>query len=163
MKNLLTHWTPDKLTSLVIQMKKEDSVIIIDLMVSEQGIEMKKWLRMIILKNNPISIVQNPTYREFAGFKYKTSIRVVRNMIFKMTELVEEQIIAELKTTTCGVIMHNGWSRYGVHYLCYFACYIFDNHPKSRLISLAPMANKEANEIIETSMEDATYFKLGDA
>ena len=55
-------------------MKKEDSVIIIDLMVSEQGIEMKKWLRMIILKNNPISIVQNPTYREFAGFKYKTTL-----------------------------------------------------------------------------------------
>ena len=113
---------------------------------------------MIILKNNPISILQDPIYRKFAGFKYKTSIGVVRNIIFKMMELIEEKNIAELKPTTCGTIMHDGWSRYGVHYLCYFACYIFDNHPKPRLISLAPMTNKEANEKIETSMEDATNF-----
>ena len=91
-------------------------------------------------KNNPISIVQENIYREFAGFNHKISIGVVSNIIFKMTELVEEKIIAELKTTKCGAIMHDGWSRCGVHYLCYFACYIFDNHPKFRLISLAPMA-----------------------
>ena len=54
--------------------------------------------------------------------------------------------------------MHHGWSRCGVHYLCYFACYIFDNHRKSRLMSLAHMANKKANEKTETSMEDATSF-----
>ena len=66
--------------------------------------------------------------------------------------------IAELKTTTRGAIMHDEWSRCGVHYLRYFACYIFQNHPKSRLISLAPTANKEANETTETTMEDATHF-----
>ena len=78
--------------------------------------------------------------------------------MFKMTEIVEEKIIDELKTTTCGAIMHDGWSRCGVHYLYYFACCIFDNHPKFRLIPLAPMANKEVNEKKETSMEDATHF-----
>ena len=56
--------------------------------------------------------------------------------------------------------MHDGWSRYGVHYSCYFACYIFDNHSKSRLISLAQMANKEANEKTDTTIEDATNFNL---
>ena len=63
---------------------------------------------MTILKNNPNSIVQDPIYRDFAGFKYKTSIRFVRNIIFKMAGFVEEKIIAELKTTTCGTIMHDG-------------------------------------------------------
>ena len=63
---------------------------------------------MIILKNNPISIVQDPIYREFAGFKFKTSIKVARTTIFKMTEFVEEKIIAELKTTACGSIIHDG-------------------------------------------------------
>ena len=75
-----------------------------------------------------------------------------------MTKLVEERIISDLKTTTCGAIRNDGWSRYGVHYLCYFTFCIFDNHPKSRLILLAPMTNKEANEKTETSMEDATNF-----
>ena len=46
--------------------------------------------------------------------------------------------------------MHDGWPRCEVHYLCYFACYIFDNYPKSSLISFAPMANKEASETTDT-------------
>ena len=72
-------------------MKKEDSAIITDFMVSEKNIKIKKLLRMIILKNNPISIVQDPIYREFAEFKYKTSIGVLKGFILKMTELVEEK------------------------------------------------------------------------
>ena len=92
MKHLLTHWTPDKLISLVTQMKKEDSLTVTDFMVTEKDMEIKKWLRMTILKNNPISIVQNKIYREFAGFNHKISIGVVRNIIFKMMELVEKNI-----------------------------------------------------------------------
>ena len=126
-------------------------------MVPEKDIEIKKGLRMI-LKCNPISIVQDTIYRNFTGFKYKTRIGVLNNIIFKMTELVEKIIIVELKTTTCGAIMHDGWSRYGVHYLCYFTYYIFDNNHKSRIISLAPMANKEANVNFDTKIEDATHL-----
>ena len=37
-------------------------------------------------------------------------------------------------------------------------CYIFDNHPKSRLLPLAPMADKEKNETTDTAMEDITHF-----
>ena len=74
MKHLLTHWTPDKLISLVTQMTKDSSLIIADFMVPEKDMEIKKWLRMIILKNNPISIVQDKIYREFAGFNHKISI-----------------------------------------------------------------------------------------
>ena len=47
LKHLLTQWTPDKLTSLVTQMKKEDIVIITEFMVPEKDIEIKKWLRMV--------------------------------------------------------------------------------------------------------------------
>ena len=50
--------------------------------------------------------------------------------------------------------MYDGWSRYGVHYLSYFTCYIFENHQKSRLISFAPRANKKANKTTDTTMED---------
>ena len=42
LKNLLTNWAPDKLTSLVTQMKKEDSVIIIEFIVPKKDIEIKK-------------------------------------------------------------------------------------------------------------------------
>ena len=70
---------------------KKDNAIITEFMVSEKNIEIKKLLRMIILKNNPITIVQDPIYREVAEFKYKISFGVVRGFILKMTELVEEK------------------------------------------------------------------------
>ena len=45
--------------------------------------------------------------------------------------------------------MNDGWPNCEVHCLCYFACYIFNKEPKSRLISLALMMNKESNETTE--------------
>ena len=113
---------------------------------------------MITLKNNPISIVQDPICKEFAEFKYKTSIGVVRKIIFKMMQLAKETIIAQLKSTTCGEITHDGQSRCGIHYLSYFNCYIFNNYSNFRLISLTPITNKVVNEKIDTTMEDATKF-----
>ena len=49
------------------------------------------------------------------------------------------------------MIIHDGWSRCGVHYLYYFAYYVFDDQPKSSLISLAPMANKVNNETTDST------------
>ena len=67
----MTHCTPEKLTSLLTQMEKEDRVTTTDYMVPEKDIEIGKRLRMIILKYNSTLIVQNKIYRDFAGFKYK--------------------------------------------------------------------------------------------
>ena len=41
MKHILTQWTPDKLISLVTQMKKEDSSTVTDFMVPEEDMEIK--------------------------------------------------------------------------------------------------------------------------
>ena len=43
-------------------------------------------------ENYSISIVHDKDYRNFAGFEYNTIIGVVRNVIFKMTKLVEEKL-----------------------------------------------------------------------
>ena len=61
-------------------------------MVPERDFELRKWLRMLILKNNPISIAHDKICRDFAGFKYNKSIGIVKNIIFKMTELVENKL-----------------------------------------------------------------------
>ena len=41
-----------------------------------------------------------------------------------MTELVEDNIIAELKIIPCKSIIHDGWSRCRIHYLYYVTYYI---------------------------------------
>ena len=63
---------------------------------------------MIILINNPISIVKDEVYRCFTEFKHDTCIKYVKNIILRMMELVDDKILAELKVTTCGVIIHDG-------------------------------------------------------
>ena len=73
-------------------MKKRNNVIITDYMVLERNFELRKWLRMLVLKNNPISIAHDKIYRDFAGFKYNKSIGIVKNIIFKMMELVENKL-----------------------------------------------------------------------
>ena len=54
-------------------------------MVLEKDIESRKRFCMIILKNNQISIVQDKLNRNFERFKHNTSIGVVRNIIFKIS------------------------------------------------------------------------------
>ena len=72
---------------------------------------------MIILKDNQISIVQDEICRYCAGFKHKISITYIRNVIFRMMELKEDNSIAKLKTITYVIIIYDGWSRWGAHYL----------------------------------------------
>ena len=66
-----------------------NSEIVIDYIVLENYPEIRKWIRMIILKNNSISIVKDRVYGDFLIFKY------LENIIFEMVELVENKAIAE--------------------------------------------------------------------
>ena len=95
------------MNNLVSQMERDNTVLITEYMVPQKDFELRKRLHMIILKHNPISTVQDKTYRNFTGFKHKRSITHIRNVIFKMTELIEDMIITELKTTTYRAITHD--------------------------------------------------------
>ena len=51
------------------------SELIIEYVVLEKDLKLRKWLRIIIVKNNPISIVQDEVNRDFTRFKHNIGIK----------------------------------------------------------------------------------------
>jgi hypothetical protein len=49
------------------------------------------------------------------------SRKILKEVLFKVVELVEESITEEVTTTQCGSIMHDGWTYNGTHYIGLFA------------------------------------------
>lgn len=122
------------------------------------------WLQLIVLCSLPLSIVENEVFR-LQSKHYKPheklthfSIKFVSRVIFQLVELVELAISKELKSAMCGAIMHDGWSRGGIHYLGLFATYVkemrftkkgkatFTREAQSVLLSIAPIAHKSSIE-----------------
>ena len=77
---------------------------------------------------------------------------MVQKIIFNLVPMVEKSIAAEMKESGCGAIMHDGWSKFGTHYVGLFAQYnrkIYQNigktvattiMPTNVLLSMRPMS-----------------------
>ena len=73
-----------------------------------------------------------------------------------MLEIVEGQISAEIKDNTQGYILHDGWTKNGVHFFAIFECYIKKvsissyygviEEPQIILIDRSPMHHIEADD-----------------
>ena len=48
---------------------------------------------------------------------------MVQKVLFNLKELVEETITGELKEAQYGALMHDGWSKFGTHYVGLFVQY----------------------------------------
>ena len=66
---------------------------------------------------------------------------MVQKIIFNLVPMVEKSIAAEMKESGCGAIMHDGWSKFGTHYVGLFAQYnrkIYQNIGKTVTTSIMP-------------------------
>ena len=52
------------------------------------------------------------------------SKKTVKDVIIVLARLVMELISVEMKTATRFAIIHDGWSKFGRHYVCLFTTYI---------------------------------------
>ena len=123
--------------------------------VPEEAKAIKKWIRLI-LKGSPIDIVEDDDYRNFAESKFIFSREKVKEVMFKLCEYIENIIGAEMKDAGRGAIMHDGWSKFGVHYLGVMAVYVKTTRIKKStqsyeidevkvvLLSVAPMLRHTA-------------------
>ena len=84
---------------------------------------MHAYLKLILLMSFPISHISSPIIRQFSEFEESFGVHYLKEIIFKLTELVETEIEDEM-TKTKGVIIHDGWTNNGTHYLGPFASYI---------------------------------------
>lgn len=104
--------------------------------VTEEEEDMAAWVEWLILRLMPMSEVEDPTTRKFCNRKHKFGHKRVLNVLHKMSEMVESEISQNLKQASKVAIAHDGWSRFGHHYLGMMAYYIKTTQGTS---SVSPM------------------------
>lgn len=73
--------------------------------------------------------------------------RTLIKMVVALVKLVQIRISEEMKSSKIGAIMHDGWTRNGVHYVGVFACYV-------RLIDVSIKGRKVESEEVVTTLLD---------
>ncbi len=60
---------------------------------------MYTYIRLVVLRNRPSSIVRDPIYRDFSKYDEKFFPRRLKKVLFTLAELVERKISQEVSTT----------------------------------------------------------------
>ena len=140
--------------------------------VTDREKAMYRWIRLIVLKSEPLSVIEDPEYRAFAAYKEKFDRKYLKQVLFKLVELVEARISEEMKDQV-GAILFDGWSRRGTHYVGLFGSFMRKvsvmNVGRSTvaeelcmpLLSVSPMATYEASQF--TSDEESGSENLTEA
>ena len=77
----------------------------------------------MLWKGLPLGTVQNDLYRQKFKHKFKFGSNKVCEVLLVMMLLVEEKLSAETKEAKQGSIVHDGWTKFAVHFLALFATY----------------------------------------
>ena len=127
-------------------------------------------------------MVDDNDYRVAFKHQHKFSSKLIRDVLFNLVPMVEEAITKEMKSAELGAIMHDGWSKFGTHYVALFAQYNRRSttfigkvkkvtiNPASVLLAVRPMLNvpvtdegkdeSETEEDDEREEDEATGFTL---
>jgi hypothetical protein len=125
------------------------------------------WMKLIVDKDKPLSDVEDEVMRSFSKHEVKVSAKLMKDVIYKLTEDVQAAISKEMVAAPIGSIMHDGWSRSSTHYFGLFACYnrIIGKRvvPTNSLLAMSPLpkATEEEEEapVRESSSFDAETHK----
>lgn len=133
--------------------------------LTERERAMFAFVQLVVLRNIPVSAVEDTLYRDFSKFNVSICRKTFKEVLFNLVELVENKITAEMNTTK-GAIMYDGWTHGGMHYLGLFAIYMKrnDSTPAEQivaapLLSVSPMAmNCQCNSGICTCSDETNTF-----
>ena len=120
----------------------------------------------IVMESLPVSHIESKCFRAISCFKELISKKTFKDVMFSLVELVEGAIAAELATTKCGALVHDGWTCNNTHFIGLFASYcrpikvkektefVMEWKPEITLLACSPMANIEENHDGDTRTED---------
>jgi len=111
---------------------------------------------MIVFKNWPLGSASDNDYRSFADMEIVFAKETVRDVIIVLVRLLTELIYGEMKKTKRGAIMHDGWSKFGRHYVYVFGIYIgTGDEVVQALLRCAPM--NEVDESVDDDVPGKTW------
>ena len=94
--------------------------------ITEKENAIADWIELIVEESLPLTVIQKKSFRNFYGGVdwLVFSKEKLKETLYNMVEIVEGQISAEMKDTTRGSILHDGWMKNVVHFVAIFSCYI---------------------------------------
>ena len=130
--------------------------------ISNRNKCMYSYLRMVVLKSLPLSIIEDKEFRTFSKYDISFSRKAVKSVIFKLYEIVEHKIKKEIASTK-GAIMYDAWTKNQTHFIGVFATYMrekqitISNRREKilelaiTLLSVSPIASGNSDEDIHSS------------
>ncbi len=117
------------------------------------------WLKLVVLKNIPLSHIEDTEVRAWFCSNIHVSCYTVVKVIFQLVKIVEKRITSHMQQTK-GMILFDGWSTTGMHYVGVFSSFVQqistgENVHRLYLLAFAPMCQK-SYEI--NSTEEVTAF-----
>lgn len=126
--------------------------------LTQENEAMHDYIRLIVMKNLPITTVEDEFYRSFSKWPFEFGVKRVRRVMFALTEIVENKIGDEMVKARFGAIMHDGWTKGGVHYIGIFSCYLVRDDigrltPQITLLAVSPMGKvRDENEVTDPEL-----------
>jgi len=90
---------------------------------NDEDADLLMWIELIVTKGIPLESVRDETMRKYLG-KKAYAVETVRDVLLATQFLVEKAIAAEMKEAGVGAIVHDGWTKYSVHYVCVLGSYM---------------------------------------
>lgn len=116
---------------------------------------MYTYMKLIVQKSLPLNYVECPIFRAFSGSNIKFGVKLFKETLFKVVELVEKKIEEGMKGSR-GYILYDGWSDNSMHYAETFGVYCREIQVmeqgqvkqkfvlSSPLLSVSPMAKLDS-------------------
>ena len=84
------------------------------------------YLRLVVMKSLPLSIIEDAEFRSFAKYNSKISYRTLSNVLLRLVSLVKKKISYEMKSTR-GAIIFDGWTGNDTDFVSVFASYCVES------------------------------------
>ena len=117
------------------------------------------WIDIIVDKSWPLSYVEDDSVRAFSTHNFRLSAKYIKEVLYKLVELVEDAVAAEMSKAPIGAIMHDGWSKVSTHYFGLYATYSLkvgaEYKPYIALLSVSPIQQElDADDSDDSGSED---------
>ena len=103
-------------------------------MANEQDMLLHRMTLLVTVFNLAIDLFKNPEFL-MAIVMDSVGIDLFVDFLIWLVFVVEEKVAAEMKGKK-GMIYHDGWSKFGVHYVCLFASYMVELSEKGKFESV---------------------------
>ena len=94
------------------------------LSISDKEREVMSWTELTTDERSSLRTVEKQSCRKCRKNSNNFSVKMLRDIILMMVELVEKKIVFFMKEVEQGSMLHDGWSKSGAHRAGLFACFI---------------------------------------